>query len=172
MYFIVELLYANLLQKWLQFLYVFIFFCFKSRRKMLLIMENHTQKMLLNRNATSLGALLKKCLKACRISWKCKKMLPLEGVANRNRKYLKSHAYFRFYGDFEWWWRLWWRFWRFPWCLRPRFLLCLFLKFVNGAEWCQYCWYSGKFKSLSNKSWFQNALVIVQSSYLPDWHLD
>ena len=70
----------------LNFSTILYIFSFKSRRKMRLIMENHTQKMLLNRNATSLGALLKKYLKACRTSWKCKNMFPLEGVANRNRK--------------------------------------------------------------------------------------
>ena len=42
-------------------------------------MENHTQKMLLSKNATSLGALLKKCLKACRTSWKCKKYVSARG---------------------------------------------------------------------------------------------
>ena len=46
---------------------------------MLLIMENHTQKMLLSKSATSLEALLKKCLKACRTSWKCKKDVSARG---------------------------------------------------------------------------------------------
>ena len=78
MYFIVELLYTNLVTK-MTTVFICFYIFFKSRRKMLLIMENHIQKMLLNRNATSQGALLKKCLKACRTSWKCKKDVSARG---------------------------------------------------------------------------------------------
>ena len=125
-----------LLQKWLQFLYIF---CFKSRRKTLLIMENHSQKMLLSRNATSLGAQLKKCPKACRTSWKCKNIFR----GNRNRK-LKATPISGL-----------WRFWvmvallvvvlTIISCMMPTSsvpsmsVFCNFSKFVNGSEWCRNC---------------------------------
>ena len=55
-----------------------------------LIMENHTQKMLLSKNDTSLEAPLKKCLKACRTSWKCR-------GRGKPEPEVDSHAHIRFF---------------------------------------------------------------------------